>query len=93
MSEPPKSNSETLLKFPCDFTLKIFGKATAEFETAVSAIVQHHIKHNASPAITSRLSENGKYLALSVTVHVDSKSQLDKIYQELSAHPLVLMAI
>lgn len=33
---------ESLLKFPCDFTLKIFGRGTDEFDAAVLMIVHKH---------------------------------------------------
>jgi putative lipoic acid-binding regulatory protein len=43
--------------------------------------------------VQARASGGGKYLALTVTVHVISKEQLDQIYQELSTSPQVIMAL
>lgn len=89
MTEEKKS----LLTFPTDFTIKIFGNATEEFETQVLLILNKHLSKEAEKVIQSRNSANGKYLALSVTIHVDSQEQLDKIYQDLSSSPLVIMAL
>ncbi len=86
-------SQETLLKFPCDFTLKVFGFASAEFEAEVLTIVHKHVPKLSEGAIQSRLSGNGKYLALPVTVHVDSKEQLDQIYQALSSSPKIIMVL
>ena len=84
--------SETLLTFPCNFTIKIFGAASDEFEAAVQRIIHKHVP-KADSTIESRLSANGKYKSLSVTVHVDSKEQLDQIYKDLSLSPQILMTL
>lgn len=85
--------SDTLLTFPCDFIIKIFGKADSSFEATALSIIRRHVPSFANTALSSRPSENGKYIALSVTVHVDSKSQLDSIYQELSSSPDIIMVL
>lgn len=87
MTTDPKPS---LLQFPCDFPLKIFGLGSDEFEEGVLSIIHKHAPHCVSQ---SRPSKNGKYLALSVTVTVSSKEQLDAIYQDLSASPLVVMVL
>jgi hypothetical protein len=81
------------LSFPCDFTIKVFGMATDEFEGVALGIIHKHAPNLSGRAIQSNISENGKYKALSITVHVESREQLDGIYQDLSASPLVLMAL
>jgi len=93
MSDQYKPPNESLIKFPCDFTFKIFGLGSDEFEIAVLTIIHHHVANLSDRAIQSRPSKKGKYRALTITVHVDSKEQLDNIYQELSASPHVLMAL
>jgi len=40
-----------------------------------------------------RPSRTGKYLSLTVTIRAVSREQLDAIYREISAHPLVAMAL
>jgi putative lipoic acid-binding regulatory protein len=85
--------TETLLTFPCDFTIKVFGTTSNEFEAAVVSIIRKHVPHFSEGAIQLRPSANGKYSAISVTVHVDSKEQLDKIYLDLSKSPDILMTL
>lgn len=82
-----------MLTFPCDFTIKVFGLAVQEFEAAVLMIVNKHAPNLSGRVIQSRPSENGKYLALSITIHVNSKEQLDDIYRDLSSSPHVLMTL
>lgn len=84
---------ETLLTFPCDFTIKVFGLATDDFEAATLGIIHKHAPNLSGRTIQSNDSANGKYKALSITIHVESKEQLDRIYQDLSSSPQVLMAL
>lgn len=93
MSDQPKQPGESLLTFPCDFTLKVFGLGSDEFEAAVLQIVHKHAPNLSGRAIQSRPSESGKYLALSLTIQVDSREQLDNIYRELSSSPHVIMVL
>lgn len=81
------------LTFPCEFTFKVIGVANDLFESEVLQIFRHHFPSLSEAAVTSKLSKNQKYLALSVTTTATSQAQLDNIYQVLSHHPLVLFAL
>lgn len=87
------SKPESVFQFPCDFTIKVFGKASDQFEMEVLTIIRKHVESLRENALASRLSKDGKYLALSVTVMARDKEQLDDIYRDLTANPLVLMAL
>ncbi len=84
---------KSLITFPTDFTIKVFGNATDDFEATILAMVQKHAPAASKENIVPRASANGKYVALSITIYVDSQAQLDKIYQDLSTSPSVLMAL
>lgn len=84
---------ETLLQFPCQFPIKVMGKGSIEFDLLVMELIRPHVGQLEADAVKSRPSKNGNYLAVTVTVTVASKQQLDAIYQSLSAHPQVLMAL
>ena len=89
MTETPKS----ALTFPCDFPIKIFGLASDEFEIEVLTIIKKHIKELPETALKHRASKEGKYLAITVTVPVESQEQLDDIYRALTSSSHVLMAL
>ena len=86
-------SKEPILSFPCDFPIKVFGAKSDVFEIEVLTLIRQHITHMAENAIVSRASKDAKYLALTITVHVESKQQLDDIYRALTASPNVLMAL
>ncbi len=85
--------AKTALTFPCDFVIKVFGLATETFLQEVLTLVRIHQPDLHEDAIAIRPSKDKKYLALSITVHVDSQAELDAIYRELTADPLILMAL
>jgi putative lipoic acid-binding regulatory protein len=88
-----ESGQETLLTFPCEFTIKVFGTTSGTFQAEVLAIIHQQVEAFSEESIVSRPSENGKYIALSITIQAESKKQLDDIYRALSACPSVIMAL
>lgn len=84
---------ETLLEFPCDFPLKIMGAAADDFATAVCAVVARHAPDFDATTVEMRASSGGKYVSLTCTVRATSKEQLDALYRELTAHPLVKVVL
>lgn len=85
--------TNTLMTFPCDFRLKVFGAATLEFEQAVLAIVREHVPTLSDRAVTTTPSKGNQYTAMSIQFEAESREQLDAIYTALSQHPLVKMAL
>tara|TARA_R110000868_G_scaffold410505_4_gene698831 strand:- start:76351 stop:76614 length:264 start_codon:yes stop_codon:yes gene_type:complete len=86
-------SDETLLEFPCEFPFKIMGKKSDDLEVAVLGIMHDHYPDMKEDCLKTRESENGNYLSITVTVTAESKEQLDKCYQALSSHELVLMTL
>ena len=83
----------TLLEFPCQFPIKIMGHANEALAQAVSEIVTRHAPEFDSASIEMRVSSGGKYIGLTCTVIATSKPQLDALYMELTAHPLVKVVL
>ncbi len=87
------SEEDTLLEFPCDFSIKAMGLATPDFDALVVEIVRRHAPDLGEGAVQCRASKEGKYLSVTVTITATSKQQLDSIYQDLTDHELVLMSL
>jgi putative lipoic acid-binding regulatory protein len=88
-----QETNNSLLTFPGDFPIKIMGKNTTEFETTILGIIRKHFPELKEDAIQTRASKEKNYLAITVTVHAESKEPLDAVYRELSSNKLVLMAL
>lgn len=87
------NTDETLLTFPCDFVLKIFGLDNPEFEITALTIIRKHQPDLRENSFSYRKSKDNKYLSITVNLYVLNKEQLDAIYRELSACPQVLMVL
>ena len=74
------------------FPLKAIGRNDGEFEGFVLSVVQTHAPQSAH-TVTTRLSQGGKYLAVTVTFIAESRAQLDAIYLELSQSGRVMVAL
>lgn len=88
MAEP-----ETLLEFPCDFPLKVMGATREGFAQAVVEVVRKHAPDFDAARVEMRPSKAGNYLSVTCIVRATSKSQLDALYRELTAHPWVKIVL
>ena len=84
---------ETLLEFPCDFPLKIMGATDAGFAQAIVEVVLKHAPDFDPASVEMRPSKAGNYLSLTCTVRATSQAQLDALYLELTAHPMVRVVL
>lgn len=86
-------SEETLLEFPCQFPIKAMGKTDVELDLLIIEIVRRYVDDINEGAVTTRPSKDGNYIAVTVIIEASSKQQLDAIYQDLTDHPHVLMAL
>lgn len=86
-------DSDGLMKFPCEFPIKIMGKAIPEFEGVVMEIIHRHCPNLGEGAVKLRPSSGGKYVSITVTFMAQSRAQLDALYCELSGHEKVSMVL
>jgi len=86
-------DKNALFQFPCPYPLKVMGRNTSEFYSAVSAIVEKHVAPGSEVAYSSRTSSGEKYLSITATFSAESQEQLHRLYKELNEHDLVLMTL
>ncbi|MFT5111352.1 MAG: putative lipoic acid-binding regulatory protein [Parasphingorhabdus sp.] len=86
-------SSDTLLEFPCEFTLKAMGLQSGDFQSIVENIVKRHLDSTASISGKANQSSKGKYMSISVSFTASSKPQIDAIYMDLSSESRVLVAL
>ena len=90
---PVIPESESLVQYPSDFPLKIFGEQHPEFAQSVLDVVTRHAPDFVAASMEIRASKTAKYISLTCTIRATSRAQLDAVYQELCAHPLVKMVL
>lgn len=87
------TDKETLLSFPCDFPIKIMGKATDAFLKDITRIVKRHYPEVEEASFRLQPSRGKNYLSVTVTVLATSQEGLDALYRELTAYPDVRMVL
>lgn len=88
------SNSENkLLKFPCQYPIKVIGRAGDDFEISVIPILHKHIPTLDVELISIKQSSHGKYESLTATFEATSQEQLDNLYRELTANSNVMLVL
>ncbi|MFQ5659522.1 MAG: YbeD family protein [Gammaproteobacteria bacterium] len=85
--------NDSIFAFPCDFPIKAMGKAADDFDALIVGIVRKYASDLMEGAVTTRFSQGGRFVSVSVTIRARNRRQLDDIYRELSAHERVLVAL
>ena len=94
MKSDIQNTTETLLEFPCEFSLKVMGTNHEFFARDICELVANFVNHDVPhDNAISRPSSSGKYSALTITITAESKVQLDEIYRALYEHDDVKMTL
>lgn len=85
--------NESLLEFPCDLPIKVFGRNDARFRAAALEIVRAHYADVTAEDVGEQISRRGSYLSLTITVRASSRDEVDALFRELSASDEILMVL
>lgn len=81
------------LQYPCRIDVKIFLKNQENNYEFVRDILLQTIASEHLLDIGRKLSRNGNYESFSCAINAQSKAQMDTLYEKLTGHPDVVMAI
>ncbi|MCP0913293.1 MULTISPECIES: HP0495 family protein [Legionella] len=84
---------QTLMKFPCNFQIKIIGKNDEKFTAEIMDIARRHYPSLKDSEMKAQPSQQGNYLAISIIVYAEDQSTLDALYIELTQHPDIKMVL
>jgi putative lipoic acid-binding regulatory protein len=85
--------ADTVLKFPCELPVKVFGRNDDAFRSAALEIVRRHFVFDEAEGLSERTSRADRYLSLTITVRAESRAQVDALYRELTASEAILMVL
>lgn len=83
----------TLLKFPTDYPIKVFGRTGGSLRSKADAILARHVPDLDNSLTSERLSENGNFVSISYMIRAQSREQVVALAQELSACDEVVMVL
>lgn len=81
------------IEFPCDYPIKVMGRAGAELHTLVLEVMERHAPGFDRASITVRDSSKGSFQAITVTIIATGEPQLMAIFADLKDHPQVQMVL
>ncbi len=84
---------KALIQFPTDYTFKIMGEASPEFEKEVLMILHTQFPNMSEGSLKLTYSKGNKYLSISATVHAENFEQLEETYKACKANTRVLFVL
>ena len=81
------------MEFPCDFQIKIVGISNDSFTIEVLRIARKYFPDTEETSIRSQASQQGNYLAITLSLYVQDQLTLDSLYMELTKHPDIKMVL
>ena len=84
---------DTLLEFPCVFPIKMMGRDQDSFRAAAISLIEEHVGELPEDAISTSSSRKGNFVSITVTINAKNQQQLDNIYQALTDHEEILVAL
>lgn len=84
---------ESVIEFPCEFPIKVMGRNTPDFPATARVLVETHSGAVSDDAVRTAPSSNDRFISVTVTITATSQQQLDAIYQDVTDHEDVLMAL
>ncbi|MER1966774.1 DUF493 family protein [Castellaniella sp. GW247-6E4] len=89
----PVPPEESLIVYPCDFPIKVMGRAHEDFARVMAEVVLGFDPAFDAATIEIRPSSRGNYVGLTLTVRVESREQLDALYRALHGHEMVSVVL
>lgn len=89
MSQPEAPKIE----FPCDYPIKVIGKATPDFQEFVIKTVAVHAPDLDPERVDVNPSRNGKFMSVRLWIVATGRDQLENLFEDLKASGRVTMVI
>ncbi len=87
---PPE---ESLIEYPSEFPIKVMGKNNPDFAQIITEVVVKYDPSFDASNVEMRPSSKGNYMGLTFRITATSRQQLDDLYRELHAHPMVSIVL
>ena len=85
--EPPR------IEFPCEYPIKVLGRASEDFEVVILAVFQRHAPGFDTETIKVKVSSKGTFTSFTIMITATGPEQLEALHQDLLATGRVQMVI
>lgn len=86
-------HEDSLIQFPCDLPIKVFGRNVDGFREKVVEIINANCVELPTDQIREQLSRDSGYTSLTITIQADSREQVDALYQALCDSDDIIMVL
>lgn len=93
MRTSPQPSNAPGLEFPCEVPIKAMGAAGKSFPGLVREIVTAHTGQICDEQVRIKFSSGGRFQSVTVTVRIDSRQQLERVYRDLADAEAVLWTL
>lgn len=90
---PPKELIESNHRFPGNYTFKVIGTSENDFLNRVLDSVRKTLNRPAEPPHSKRMTENGRHMAITLELTLESSDQVIQVYQALTQVPGLVMLL
>jgi putative lipoic acid-binding regulatory protein len=84
-------SNKTSIEFPCDYPIKIVGKASENFDARIITIINKYQEKPFEGHLMQRDSKEKNYQSFTVTVHITSEEQLHDLVLDLKKDKDVML--
>ena len=81
------------IEFPCDYPIKVLGKAHELFRETVLAVVARYDAEFCRDRVQEKNSAQGNYVSLTIWITATGETQLKELFEDLKATGLVTMVL
>ncbi len=91
--EPQEQQEKPKIEFPCEYPIKVVGRAAPDYEAFVVAIFRKHVLDLDLQKVEVQPSSKGTFCSVRITINATGVDQLKAIHAELQASGRVSMVI
>ncbi len=84
---------ESLIEYPSSCPIKVMGSNVVGLAQALIEVARRFDPQLDVAAVTTRVSAEGNYIGVTITITATSREQLDGLYRALTAHPGVKVVL
>lgn len=86
-------NEPRLLRFPCDYPIKVVCRASGSVRAELDPILRRHAGESALERVSEKGSREANFLSITYVIEAHSEAQIAALFAELKICAGVLMVL
>lgn len=90
---PESQGSKPKVTFPCQYPIKVIGKASDHFDAQIIAAINPFLDKPFEGTVQHKNSNEKNFTSVTITLYIQQEQQLQDIFEALKKNPNVLMVL